>query len=87
MCQALSQTSSRLQMAELAGDFLTSLEINEAEAAARFMIGRALPVGDEAKLTSAGAPYGGSWRKSPIRWNAVRTFLRKGSISATRWRW
>jgi DNA ligase 1 len=54
VCQALSQTSSRLQMAELAGDFLVSLDIDEAEAAARFMIGRALPVGDEAKLNISG---------------------------------
>jgi DNA ligase-1 len=54
VCQALSQTQSRLQMAELAGDFLASLDIDEAEAAARFMIGRALPVGDEAKLNISG---------------------------------
>jgi DNA ligase 1 len=54
VCQALSQTQSRLQMAELAGDFLAALSIEEAEAAARFMIGRALPVGDEAKLNISG---------------------------------
>jgi DNA ligase 1 len=54
VCQALSQTQSRLQMAELAGDFLASLSIDEADAAARFMIGRALPVGDEAKLNISG---------------------------------
>lgn len=54
VCQALSQTQSRLQMAELAGDFLASLSIEEAEAAARFMIGRALPVGDEAKVNLSG---------------------------------
>jgi len=54
VCQALSQTQSRLQMAELAGDFLAGLDIEEAEAAARFMIGRALPVGDEAKLNISG---------------------------------
>ena len=54
VCQALSQTQSRLQMAELAGDFLALLSIDEAEAAARFMIGRALPVGDEAKLNLSG---------------------------------
>jgi DNA ligase 1 len=53
-CQALSQTQSRLQMAELAGDFLASLSIDEAEPAARFMIGRALPIGDEAKLNISG---------------------------------
>ena len=54
VCQALSQTQSRLQMAELAGDFLAALNLEEAEAAARFMIGRALPVGDEAKLNISG---------------------------------
>src|SRR5271166_69775 len=54
VCQALSQTQSRLQMAELAGDFLAALDLEEAEAAARFMIGRALPVGDEAKLNLSG---------------------------------
>jgi DNA ligase-1 len=54
VCQALSQTQSRLQMAELAGDFLASLDIEEAETAARFMIGRALPVGDEARLNISG---------------------------------
>jgi DNA ligase-1 len=53
-CQALSQTQSRLQMAEVAGDFLASLSIDEAEAAARFMIGRALPIGDEARLNISG---------------------------------
>jgi len=41
-------------MAELAGDFLAALSPEEAEAAARFMIGRALPVGDEAKLNLSG---------------------------------
>ena len=54
VCQALSQTQSRLQMAELAGEFLAALSPEEAEAAARFMIGRALPVGDEAKLNISG---------------------------------
>ena len=54
VCQALSQTSSRLQMAELAGDFLARLGPEEAEVAARFMVGRALPVGDEATLKISG---------------------------------
>src|SRR5208282_4505048 len=54
VCQALSQTQSRLQMAELTGDFLAALDLEEAAAAARFMIGRALPVGDEAKLNLSG---------------------------------
>jgi DNA ligase 1 len=54
VCQALSQTGSRLQMADLAGDFLAGLGPEEADAAARFMVGRALPVGDEAKLNISG---------------------------------
>src|SRR5271155_2413444 len=54
VCQALSQTQSRLQMAELAGDFLAAINPEEAEAAARFMIGHALPIGDEAKLNISG---------------------------------
>src|SRR5271154_2984457 len=54
VCQALSQTQSRLQMAELAGDFLAAINPQEAEAAARFMIGHALPIGDEAKLNISG---------------------------------
>ncbi len=53
-CQALSQTQSRLQMAEVAGGFLAQLDLDQAEAAARFMIGRALPVGDEARLNLSG---------------------------------
>jgi len=39
VCLALGQTQSRLQMAELAGDFLAHLEVGEAEIAARFMVG------------------------------------------------
>ncbi|HLH77025.1 MAG TPA: ATP-dependent DNA ligase, partial [Candidatus Binataceae bacterium] len=54
VCQALSQTHSRLQMAELAGDLLSRLAPEEAVIAARFLIGRALPVGEEAKLNLSG---------------------------------
>ena len=68
VCQALSQTQSRLQMAELAGDFLASLSIEEAEPAARFMIGRALPVGDEAKLNISGRAV---WRVAAAITDAV----------------
>ncbi len=54
LCQALSQTQSRLQMAELAGEFLASLSLDEAEIAARFMIGRATAQGEESKLNLSG---------------------------------
>ena len=45
VCQALAQTQSRLQMAQLVGEFLARLDADEAEVAARFMVGRALPSG------------------------------------------
>jgi len=54
VCQSLGQTSSRLQLAQLAGDFLAQLEVDEAETAARFMIGRALPQGEEKRLQVSG---------------------------------
>jgi DNA ligase-1 len=54
VCQALSQTSSRLQMAELAGDFLAGLSVDEAQIAAGFMVGRALPQGEEKRLQISG---------------------------------
>src|SRR5271154_5839428 len=54
VCLALGQTQSRLQMAELAGDFLAHLEGGEAEIAARFMVGRALEQGDEKRLQISG---------------------------------
>jgi len=53
-CQALSQTQSRLQMAELAGDFLAALDPAEAIIAARFMVGRAVAQGDENRLQVSG---------------------------------
>src|ERR1700690_3380998 len=54
VCQSLSQTGSRLQMAEIVGEFLARLEIDEAETAARFMVGRALQQGEEKRLQISG---------------------------------
>jgi DNA ligase-1 len=54
VCQALAQTQSRLQMAQLVGEFLARLDADEAEIAARFMVGRALPQGDETRLNVSG---------------------------------
>ena len=53
-CQALGQTSSRLQMAQTAADLLASLEPAEAAIAARFMVGKALPQGEEKRLQVSG---------------------------------
>jgi DNA ligase 1 len=41
-------------MAQLAGDFLASLRVEEAAIAARFMVGRALPQGEEKRLQVSG---------------------------------
>ena len=54
VCQALGQTQSRLQMAQLVGDFLARLDPEEAAIVARFIVGRALPQGEEAKLNISG---------------------------------
>jgi len=54
VCQSLSQTQSRLQMAEEVGTFLASLEVDEAEIAARFMVGRAVEQGEEKRLQISG---------------------------------
>ena len=54
VCQSLSQTQSRLQMAEAVGTFLAALEVDEAEIAARFMVGRAVEQGDEKRLQVSG---------------------------------
>ncbi|HXR25297.1 MAG TPA: ATP-dependent DNA ligase, partial [Candidatus Binataceae bacterium] len=54
VCLALGQTQSRLQMAELAGEFLAHLDTAEAEIAARFMVGRALAQGEEKRLQISG---------------------------------
>jgi len=42
------------QIAQLAGDFLTQLGVDEAEIAARFMVGRPLPQGEERRLQVSG---------------------------------
>jgi len=54
VCQSLSQTSSRLQLASTAGDFLARLEPAETAIAARFMVGRALEQGGETRLNVSG---------------------------------
>jgi DNA ligase-1 len=54
VCQSLSQTNSRLQMAALAADFLNRLSPDEAAIAARFMVGRALAQGGEPRLNVSG---------------------------------
>jgi DNA ligase 1 len=54
VCQELGQTQSRLQMAEAVGIFLAALSIDEAEVAARFMVGRALEQGEEKRLQLSG---------------------------------
>jgi DNA ligase 1 len=54
VCQSLGQTSSRLQIAQLAGDFLARLGVEEAAIAARFMVGRALPHEREKRLQVSG---------------------------------
>jgi DNA ligase 1 len=54
VCQSLSQTGSRLQMADAVGDFLARLEVDEAEIAARFMVGRSLAQGEEKRLQISG---------------------------------
>ncbi len=54
VCQALGQTQSRAQMAQLVGDFLARLEPEEAAIAARFIVGRALPQAQEARLKISG---------------------------------
>ena len=54
VCQELGQTQSRLQMAETVGTFLASIDVDEAEIAARFMVGRALEQGEEKRLQVSG---------------------------------
>ena len=54
VCQSLSQTQSRLQMAEEVGTFLATLDVDEAEIAARFMVGRAVEQGEEKRLQISG---------------------------------
>ena len=54
VCQSLSQTQSRLQTAEMVGAFLASLDIDEAELAARFMTARALALGPDKRIKISG---------------------------------
>jgi DNA ligase-1 len=54
VCQSLSQTQSRIQMAEEVGTFLAALDVDEAEIAARFMVGRAVEQGEEKRLQISG---------------------------------
>ena len=54
VCQSLSQTQSRIQMAETVGTFLASLDLDEAEIAARFMVGRAVEQGEDKRLKISG---------------------------------
>jgi DNA ligase-1 len=54
VCQELGQTQSRLQMAEAVGTFLAALPVDEAEIAARFMVGRAIEQGEEKRLQISG---------------------------------
>jgi len=54
VCQSLSQTNSRLQIAALAADFLARRSPEEAAIAARFMVGRALAQGGEPRLNVSG---------------------------------
>ena len=54
VCQSLSQTHSRLQIATLAADFLARLAPAEDAIAARFMVGRALEQGGEPRLNVSG---------------------------------
>lgn len=54
VCLALGQTQSRLQMVELAGDYLARLDPAAAEIAARFMVGHPLAQGDEKPLHISG---------------------------------
>ena len=54
VCQSLSQTGSRLQMAETVGEFLARIDLDEAEVAARFLVGRSLAQGEEKRLQISG---------------------------------
>jgi DNA ligase 1 len=54
VCESLSQTGSRLQIARMVGEFLARLEVDEAEVAARFMVGQPLPRGEQGKLNMSG---------------------------------
>jgi DNA ligase-1 len=50
LCETLSQTASRIQRVQLVADFLGAVALEEVEAAARFLAGRTVAQGDEARL-------------------------------------
>ena len=54
VCQSLSQTASRLQIAETVAEFLATLEADEVELAVRFFVGRATAPGEEKRLKVSG---------------------------------
>jgi DNA ligase-1 len=54
ICEALAQTSSRLQIAELVAEFIAQLSLDEAEIAARFMVGKVVEQGAEKRLQVSG---------------------------------
>lgn len=54
LCDALAQTSSRLQMAEAAGAFLAAIPADEAAVTARFMIGIAAEQGNSRRIEVSG---------------------------------
>ncbi len=54
VCQQLGQTQSRLEMARMVGEFLAVLAVDEAEIAARFLVGRTLEQGEEKRLQISG---------------------------------
>lgn len=54
VCQSLSQTASRLQIAETVAEFLATLDPDEVEVAVRFFVGRATASGEEKRLKVSG---------------------------------
>ena len=91
VCQSLSQTQSRLQMAEEAGTFLAALDIDEAEIAARFMVGRAVEQGEEKRLQISGraiwkivAEMTDSADQGEDIFTAAEDFGEPGSVTASR---
>ncbi|MFZ0890217.1 MAG: hypothetical protein WA005_17380, partial [Candidatus Binataceae bacterium] len=54
VCQSLSQTTSRRQIAQMVGEFIARLDVAQAEIAARFMAGRALAQGEDARINLSG---------------------------------
>ena len=54
VCQSLSQTASRLQIAGTVAEFLATLDSDEVELAVRFFVGRATASGEEKRLKVSG---------------------------------